>query len=143
MTKKPQTILDALSNALIEAGAYNKGTMQAPAAILWTDEKREWESLIVRLKARFDALYTLGDYDPSARTGPAIWLKCVLSGTVPGTVKTTSDEVDEAGSPIPIFYLPNVNHAKLRAVDNCPTYLKPLTELQYHNIIWNQINHRN
>lgn len=137
-----QTILDVLIEALIAAGTYNAGTMLAPVAILWPDEKREWQPLIARLKEHLPALYTLGDYDPAARSGPATWLRCVLAGTVPGVVQTTSHEVDETGSLTPIFYLPGVSRAMLRAVDDCPNYLKPLAELQYRGVIFSQQSHR-
>ena len=73
-----------------------------------------------------------GPYDQANRTGPAIWLRCVLAGKVP-------DVTWPAGS-VPILYLPGVSRATLRATEECPNDLKPLAELQYRGVFWSQFN---
>ena len=56
-------------------------------------------------------LLTLGPYAPEALTGPAIWLRCVVAGTLP--------EV-ELLEGTPVVYLPGFGRADLRAVEGCP-----------------------
>ena len=77
------TFLEALKARLRDAAAYNPNTHVGPAAILWTDEKREWEALLPRLRSEWPELLTLGDYDPAQRAGPAIWLKSMIARALP------------------------------------------------------------
>ncbi len=77
-------------------------------------------------------LLTLGPYDPTARTGPAIWLRCVLAGKFP--------ELAFPPDAVPILYLPGVSRPTLRATDECPPELRPLAELQYRGVFWSQHN---
>lgn len=74
----------------------------------------------------------LGDYDPDARRGPAIWLRCAIAGTL--------DEFELPDGTTPVLYLPGVSRQDLRAVSDCPEALKPLAELQYRGVIWSQVN---
>ncbi len=73
-----------------------------------------------------------GPYDAGNRTGPAIWLRCVLAGKVP--------EISWPTTAVPIIYLPGVSRATLRATEECPNELKPLAELQYRGVFWSQVN---
>ena len=135
MTSGPnRTVLEALAQALGCAGVYNRGVMVGPAAILWTDEGRQWESLIPLLRDLLPSLVTLGAYEPESRTGPAVWLKCLLAGQL--------DANAWADDPTPILYLPGVSRQMLRAVENCPRHLQPLAELQYRGVLWSQQNAR-
>ncbi len=102
-----------------------------PAAILWTDAEGQWEPLIPALRAVLPALYTLGRYDPASRTGPAIWLKCIVDRTLP-----EAPPPDET----PVLYLPRVSRQDLRAGGDCPARLQPLVELQFRGRIWHQSN---
>ena len=77
---QPVTVLDALLSAMRDAAAYNRDDVVPPAAVLWTDERREFERLLPRLRLALPGLLTLGPFDPTTRTGPAIWLRCVLAG---------------------------------------------------------------
>jgi len=126
------TVFDALVASIQKAADFNRDDTVPPAAILWPDEKREWERLVPRLRVTLPHFLVLGPYDKAARTGPAIWLRCVLAGKVP----------DIAGIPgtVPIIYLPGVSRATLRATDECPPELKPLAELQYRGVFWSQHN---
>lgn len=72
-------------------------------------------------------LLTLGDYEPDEMTGPAIWLRCAIAGTLPEV------GLDEG---TPLVYLPSVSRAELRAVEECPKALQPLAELQYRGAIF-------
>lgn len=129
-----RSVLDALISALEKAADYNQGVVVAPAAILWTDENRHWESLIPRLRTHFPVLLTLGNYAPSTSTGPAIWIRAVLARELEGKAWPADA--------IPILYLPGISRQMLRAVESCPPELQPLAELQYRSSLWTQSNAR-
>jgi len=142
-----QTVLSRLVKAILNAAAYNPEVQAAPACILWPDKDRQWEAVISRLQKELPQLYVLGDYSPENRTGPAIWLRCVLAGTVSPEPEDQSESKVGDVPPkysvpenIPIFYLPGVSRQDLRAIESCPEYLKPLAELQYRGTLWSQIN---
>lgn len=125
-------VIDRFITAIRSAAIFNPDVQVAPACILWPDSDRQWQSIISRLQQDIPELLILGDYNPSDRTGPAIWLRCVLARTLdPGIIPQDAT---------PILYLPGVSRQDLRAVENCPTLLKPLAELQYRGVIWSQIN---
>jgi len=130
------TVLDMLLAALRAAASYNAHEQTAPAAVLWTDGERRWEPLLPRLRAATNAvglpLLTLGPYLPDERSGPAIWLRCLIARTLP--------EADWSADTVPILYLPGVSRPALRAVEDCPRPLLPLAELQYRGVFW---SHRN
>ena len=50
------TVLDALLAALQSVAAYNTDDVVPPAAILWPDEKREWEPLSCQTKTALISL---------------------------------------------------------------------------------------
>jgi len=76
------TVLDALLASIRKAADYNRDDTVPPAAILWPDEKREWQPLVPRLRALLSHFLVFGPYDKAARTGPAIWLRSVLAGKI-------------------------------------------------------------
>jgi len=126
----PTTFLDCVVQSLVEAARHQPGAEEKPAAILWTDAKGEWRSLMPKLRERLPELLIYGDYDPQARTGPAIWLRCVITGKLP--------EFSLPADTTPIIYLPEVSRQALRAGDDCPWELQPLVELQYRGAVWTQ-----
>jgi hypothetical protein len=128
------TPLDALERAFNRAATYNERSRVAPAAILWPDEKEEWVRLLPRLRERLPQLLTLGAYDPDQKRGPAIWLKCMIARTL--------DVADWLEEDIPIVYLPGVSRRDIRAVEQCADETRPLAELQYRGVMWNQTNGR-
>jgi hypothetical protein len=132
VTSVQLTLLDSLLGALQRSADYNRDDTVPPAAVLWPDEKREWEKLVPRLRAALPQFLTFGPYDPASRSGPAIWLRCVLAGKIA--------EVSLPTGSVPIIYLPGVSRATLRATEDCPQELKPLAELQYRGVIWSQVN---
>jgi len=125
-------VLDHLLKTVRDAAVFNSEAQVAKACILWPDRDRQWETVMPSLQAELPELMILGDYAPDKRIGPAIWLRCVLSGR--------SENVSLPLDRTPIFYLPGVSRQDLRAVENCPEHLKPLAELQYRGTIWNQTN---
>ncbi len=128
----PVTLFDALLVSLQKAADYNRDDTVRPAAVLWPDEKREWERLAARLRAVLPHFFVFGPYDAANRIGPAIWLRCVLAGKIP-------EAVVPAGT-APILYLPGISRSTLRATEDCPNELKPLAELQYRGVFWSQVN---
>src|SRR6266511_6458779 len=131
-TQPRETVFEALTALVQGAAAYNRDDVVPPAAILWTDERREWESLVPRLRVILPQFLALGSYDQANRVGPALWLRCVLAGRVP--------EVTTAPDLVPIIYLPGVSRPTLRATEDCPAELRPLAELQYRGVFWSQYN---
>ncbi|MCL6447258.1 MAG: BREX-1 system phosphatase PglZ type B [Armatimonadetes bacterium] len=126
------TLLEAVRESLFRAGRYDPGSAVPPAAILWTDADGQWEPLVSQLRLLMPELLTLGEYNPKERTGPAIWLRCVIERLLP--------DVELPEKTIPIIYMPNVNRQLLRAGEECPDSLKPLVELQYRGTVWTQRN---
>ena len=127
------TLLDALRESLAAALGCPDG-VAPPVALLWTDADGQWRPLIPTLRDALPQLYTLGPYDPTARTGPVIWLKCIVDRTLP--------DVSPPEDVVPILYLPGVDRQQLRAVGECPEMLQPLVELQYRGAVWHQRNGR-
>lgn len=125
-------VLEHLLKAIRKAGSINGEDQLAPACILWPDRAREWESVIPRLQKEMPELLVLGEYELAKRKGPAIWLRCVIAGTIQG--------VDLPPNKTPVLYLPGFSRQDLRAVESCPAPIKPLAELQYRGKIWSQAN---
>ena len=125
-------IIDQLTASVREAAEYNQNTQAAPAAILWADKEKQWEKAIPAIRQRMPELLVLGDYSPEHKTGPAIWIKCAIAGTLADT-ELPADNV-------PVIYLPGVSRLDLRAIESCPEYLQPLAELQYRGVFWSQLN---
>ena len=135
MKTVPHSVLQALIAHLKEqTKRYNPALESAPVAILWTDEKREWESVISQIKAALPELFSLGSYSPDERTGPGVWLRMVADG-----------QAGNAAGETPILYLPGVGNGQLRAdlrgLKDDPQ-LAPLAELQYRGAFWRQDNSR-
>ena len=103
-----------------------------PAAIVWTDPKREWLPLVDLLLERVDEYLVLGDYGPERRTGPAVWVRCIVDRTVEKP-RLPEDRP-------PIVYLPGVARQELRAGEECPDRLKPLVELLFRGALWHHPN---
>ena len=130
----PKTVIDSLALRLREqARRFNPAFEAAPVAILWTDERREWESVLPKIKEALPELHSLGTYAPENRTGPGVWLRMVADRQAG---KLASGET-------PILYLPGVGNGQLRTdlrgLKDDPQ-LAPLAELQYRGSFWRQEN---
>ena len=145
---KAVTFIEAVKESLAAAARYNSGDSTPPAAILWTDADGEWRPIATRLRALLPELLTLGEYAPEQRTGPTIWMRCVVDGALPlpspdaltRPPATLSHQMGEGHRAVPILYLPNVSRQLLRSPEECPDDLKPLVELQYRGVVWTQLN---
>lgn len=129
-----RTVLAALIARLKEqAKRFNPALEAAPIAILWTDEKREWEGVLPKIMAALPELHALGAYDPDQRSGPGVWLRMVADGKA-GKV---------GAGETAILYLPGVGNGQLRTdlrgLKDDPQ-LAPLAELQYRGCFWRQEN---
>ena len=126
-------LVDSLIASFNNARRSGEGETE-PVVLLWTDPDGQWGGLMQSLRAAIPELYALGSYDPLTRTGPAIWLKCIVDRTIP--------ENSPPPDSTPIFYLPTVSWQMLRAAADCPPDLQPLVELQYRGEVWHQRNGR-
>jgi hypothetical protein len=112
------TPLDALADALCASAAFQQAAEAAPEAVLWCDPIRDFFAILPALRARLPQVLTLGDYDPSSRTGPALWLRAVAARQV-ATVAWAASEP-------PIIYVPGHGRDVLRGAEDCPAELGPL-----------------
>ncbi len=126
------TVLEAVRDSLVKAAHFNSGDAVAPAAVVWTDADGEWRPIAARLRELMPELLTLGPFEPETRTGPAIWMRCVIEGTL--------DEPKVPAGKVPVLYLPGVSRQALRSPEDCPDDFKPLVELQYRGVVWTQVN---
>src|SRR5690554_6279364 len=121
-------LIELLVNEIRASAQYNSNVQVAPSIILWTDKQRQWESALPFLQAAMPELIVLGDYQPERRTGPAVWVKCIIEGVL------AEQQLPE--NLTPILYLPGIERRDLRAIATCPESLKPLAELQYRGCWW-------
>jgi len=129
------TILEILVQRLrATAEGYHDGAEEAPVVILWTDPEGVWKPVVNQLQGLMPELFILGDYAPEERTGPVIWLKCAIAGTI--------QEVELPRGVTPVLYLPGVARHQLRAADQCEPEWQPLVELLYRGTIWTHPNGR-
>ena len=105
-------LLAAIKESIETASLHSKASQNAPTVVLWTDPDGQWEAAVRQLREVWHHLLTLGEHQPDRRTGPAIWIKCMLARTLP--------EADWAAEEIPVIYLPGVSRLDLRAVENLP-----------------------
>jgi hypothetical protein len=112
------TPLDALAEALRECRKYASGAEAPPEAILWCDPGREFAPILPALRSRLPNLLSFGVYDPSTRTGPALWLRAAAASQVAG-ITWVEDEPA-------ILYLPGRGRDTLRGAEDCRPDLAPL-----------------
>lgn len=117
-----ETVVDRVV-ASLDAAANNDGNVFVPpVALLWPDQARQWEGAIGVLREHRRVL-TLGAHHPDQGVGPALWLRCVVAGTL---------EVDGPEG-LPVVYLPGVSRDDLRSVSPDDQLLAPLVPLQHRS----------
>ncbi|NTU49967.1 MAG: BREX-1 system phosphatase PglZ type B [Desulfobulbaceae bacterium] len=120
------TILNSINKSLQRAALYNQHDLAAPRVILWPDEDRLWFHCIESLRHSYPELWTLGDYAPDLKTGPAVWLRYQLEA--------------QEGNTVPVIYLPGISRSAFRKADQCPNKAKHLFALQFQGQFWTQKN---
>ncbi len=130
-TKAPGTLLQAVEASLLAATRHHAGVEAPPAAVLWTDADGQWQPVVKKLLERMPQLFVHGSYDAAKRTGPSVWIKCIVGRTI---------DFGLSKDVVPILYLPNISRQTLRAAADCPPLLQPLVELQYRGMVWTQRN---
>jgi hypothetical protein len=128
------SIYDKVIQALAQAENHNSHLMVKPEVILWLDPDNQWGDVMPVLQSALPQLLILGNYDPLSKTGPAIWLKCMIARLLP--------EADWDAEVIPIVYLPNVAKSDLKNVENAVFNFQPLLEYQYTGTLFLQENGR-
>lgn len=131
-----KTLLEAIDDAIRAAiKNYDRGDTTPPVALLWPDPAGEWQPVATLLREEWGLpIITLGDYDPDRWQGPAIYIRCLIEGTLPGTGLPDNET--------PVIYLPGHSRIELRNIGDCPEPLRPLAELQYRGAIWSHRNGR-
>jgi len=141
-------VIESIVRTIRLSCKFNPDVQQSPHCILWPDREGQWASIMPRLQQEMPELFVLGDYNPEQRTGPAIWLRCVVylfqkEDTDPALTQSTLADsfacIDNCNH-LPVIYLPGISRQDLRAVEACPDALKPLAELQYRGTIWSQLS---
>ncbi|RXZ47568.1 BREX-1 system phosphatase PglZ type B [Agromyces fucosus] len=117
------TFAEFVLESVKAAGAFNPADEDAPAAILWPDPTQSWGPVVSLFRHSGVDILTLGDFSPESSQGPALWIR---SKTV-----TAGDDKDPT-----IIYLPGIDRASLRALEDCPPTLRPIAELQFRSVWW-------
>lgn len=128
------SIYDKVIQALKQAENHNSSVMVKPEVILWPDPESQWTDVICVLQESIPQLLIYGNYEPSKKQGPSIWLKCVIAKVLP--------ETNWESDAIPIIYLPGVAKSDLRNVENAVFNFQPLLEYQYTGTLFLQENGR-
>lgn len=109
-----------------QATHFDPGDEIGPIIILWPDENREWEPILPLLRRRLPIL-TWGPYDKEERSGPAVWIRCIVSRVLREKFSLNT---------VPIIYLPGISQNMLMASENRPRELALLTEMVYTGECW-------
>jgi hypothetical protein len=109
--------------------------MTRPEVILWPDPERQWEPVIPILQERLPALLTLGAFQPAKRTGPVIWIKCMVARELPESAAWPAETT-------PIIYLPGFSKNDVKNFAHGGIGLQPLMEYLYTGALFTQVNGR-
>jgi len=77
------SVAGLVAAALVGSAKGNTHTAAPAVTVLWPDKERHWETALPNLKQLLPGLLELGAFDPSSRSGPAVWLKCAIAGVLP------------------------------------------------------------
>lgn len=119
--------------ALRDAAAFNAGASSAPAAVLWADPERTWEPVIRSLQEAMPIL-VLGEYDPAAARGPALWLRAVLASPESAELPAHIAERDERNPWV--IYLPGISRGSSIEAAALDDSLAPLAEVAIRSNWW-------
>lgn len=122
------SLCNKIIESLKQASLHNGNTMVKPEVILWPDPDKQWSAIIPILQNKLGTLLIYGDYNADLLQGPAIWLKCMVSKTLP--------EAQWSEKQTPIIYLPGISKQDLKNITNAGLDLQPLVEYQYTGMTW-------
>lgn len=122
-----------LAKALRDAAAFNAGASSAPAAVLWADPERAWQPVIRSLQEAVPIL-VVGEYDPDAAQGPALWLRAVLAS--PESAGLPAHLADRNARNPWVIYLPGVGRSSVAEASGLDDSLAPLTEVAMRSNWW-------
>lgn len=105
---------------------FDPGDEISPTVILWPDENREWEPMLPLLRKHLPIL-TWGPYDKLERSGPAVWIRCMVSRVLPEKFSPNT---------ILLVYLPGISQEMLIDCENRPQEIGLLAELIYSGVCW-------
>ncbi|WP_108249956.1 BREX-1 system phosphatase PglZ type B [Planctomonas deserti] len=122
-----------VANALRDAAAFNSGATSVPAAVLWADPDRTWEPVIRSLQEAVPIL-VLGEYDPVAAQGPALWLRAVLAS--PESVELPPHLAERNERNPWVIYLPGVSRTSVAEAPSVDDSFAPLAEIAIRSNWW-------
>ena len=122
-----------IANSLRGAANFNGASASAPAAVLWADPARTWEPVIRNLQEVVPIL-VLGDYDPAAAQGPALWLRAVLASSESVELPPHLAERDERDPWV--IYLPGISRSSMADAAAIDDSLAPLAEVAVRSNWW-------
>lgn len=132
MKNMSKSICDKVIRALKQAESHNRNLMVKPEVILWPDKEKQWLEVISILQESIPQLLVYGNYEPTKKQGPAIWLKCMVARML--------SEANWDSDTVPIIYMPGVAKSDLRNVETAILSFQPLLEYQYTGTIFLQDN---
>lgn len=122
-----------VAKALRDAAAFNADVTSAPAAVLWADPDRTWESVIRSLQEAAPILI-LGEYDPDAAQGPALWLRAVLA--TPETAELPAHLAPRDERNPWVLYLPGISRGSVAEASVLDESLTPLADVATRSNWW-------
>lgn len=122
-----------IAEALREAATFNAGVSSEPAAVLWVDPDRVWETVIRSLQEAVPVL-VLGEYNPAAAQGPALWLRAVLASPTSAELPTHLVARDERNPWV--IYLPGISRGSVGEATALDDSLAPLAEIAIRSNWW-------
>lgn len=122
-----------IAKVLRDAASFNEGTSSEPAAVLWSDPDRTWESVIRSLQEAVPVL-VLGEYDSATAHGPALWLRAVLASRETAGLPDYLAERD--GRNPWVIYLPGVSRSSVADTGTIDVSLAPLAEIAVRSNWW-------
>lgn len=122
-----------VAKALRDSAAFNAGANSAPAAVLWADPERTWEP-VIRILQEAVPILVVGEYDPAAARGPALWLRAVLASPESAELPAHIAERDERNPWV--IYLPGVSRGSVAEAAALEDSLAPLAEVAIRSNWW-------
>ncbi|MDJ0324195.1 BREX-1 system phosphatase PglZ type B [Cryobacterium sp. PH31-AA6] len=122
-----------VAKALRDAATFNAGVNSAPAAVLWADPERTWEPVIRSLQEAVPIL-VLGEHDPLAAQGPALWLRAVLAS--PESAELPSHLAARDDRNPWVIYLPGISRSSVAEASALNDSLAPLAEIAIRSSWW-------